>query len=72
MTKLFLSNAQHVGEQGCSKLLQMDSPALGEFYLEGILRGLGFREICGDVTVSDRQDMSTSRASLLFWRSEVT
>lgn len=34
--------------------------------------GLVFRDICGDFFVSDRQVISMSSASILFWRSAVS
>lgn len=40
-------------------------------YPEGTRVGLVFSDIWGDVIVSDRQDKSISRASVLFWMSAV-
>lgn len=40
-------------------------------YPGGIRAGLVFSDIWGDVIVSDRQDKSMSRASILFWMSAV-
>lgn len=50
----------------------LSSTPSSQGYPDGMRVGLVFREIWGDFIVSDRQDISMSRASILFWRSAVS
>lgn len=53
-------------------MLHISCTPSSEHYPDGMRVGLVFREMWGDFIVSDRQDMSISRASILFWRSAVS
>lgn len=50
----------------------LDKDPLCQHYPDGMRVGLVFREMLGDVIVRVRQDLSISRASILFWRSPVS
>lgn len=57
--------------KGNTKFLFVAENKASVCYHEGTRVGLVFSEIWGDVLVSDRQDKSISRASVLFWMSAV-